>query len=122
MFRKIQNLLFISYCLVFIGCYSMKPSTSIVNGHLKDYSYVYIAPTNLLTSGSGIPIGGKVYTHTKTVNSVGLISGILSKRFLRLNEVKHDLVDETSMVNYRESGRRNTGLGGYTIEVTIQFI
>ena len=100
----------------------MKPSTSIVNGHLKDYRYVYITPTNLLTSGSGIPIGGQVYTHTKTVNSVGLISGILSKRFLRLNEVKHDLVDETSMVNYGESGRRNTGLGGYTIEVSIQFI
>ena len=32
------------------------------------------------------------------------------------------MTNETLIVNYGESGRRNTGLGGYTIEVTIQFI
>ena len=37
-------------------------------------------------------------------------------------EIKSELTDETVIVNYGESGRRNTGLGGYTIEVTIQFI
>ena len=50
-------------------------------------------------------------------------SGILSKKgFVRLPEQKSELVDETLIVNYGESGRRDTGLGGYTIEVTIQFI
>ena len=37
-------------------------------------------------------------------------------------ELKSELADITLIVNYGESGRRNTGLGGYTIEVTIQFI
>lgn len=38
-----------------------------------------------------------------------------------INELKTELIKETLIVNYVESGRRNRGLG-YTIEVTIQFI
>lgn len=39
-------------------------------------------------------------------------------------EIKPELIDQTLIVNYGESGKRNIagGLGGYTIEVTIQFI
>ena len=36
-------------------------------------------------------------------------------------ELKPELSDETLIVNYGESGKRNRGLG-YTIEVTIQFV
>ena len=38
-----------------------------------------------------------------------------------LPELILELANETLIVNYGESGRRNRGLG-YTIEVTIQFI
>lgn len=36
-------------------------------------------------------------------------------------ESQEELLSQTLIVNYGESGRRNIGLG-YTIEVTIQFI
>ena len=42
--------------------------------------------------------------------------------FIRLPELKNELSEETLIINYGESGRRNTGMGGYTIEVTIQFV
>lgn len=51
-----------------------------------------------------------------------MISGIFLKNgFIRLPELKPDLLDQTIVVNYGESGRRNKGLG-YTIEVTIQIL
>ena len=58
----------------------------------------------------------------KSVNPSDVITGILLKEgFIRLPELKPELTDETIIVNYGESGKRNRGLG-YTIEVTIQFI
>ena len=51
-----------------------------------------------------------------------VISGVLiNEGFIILPELKSELSNETLIVNYGESGRRNRGLG-YTIEVTIQFI
>ncbi|KDS29372.1 hypothetical protein M097_1388 [Phocaeicola vulgatus str. 3775 SL(B) 10 (iv)] len=50
-----------------------------------------------------------------------MIAGILIKQgYIILPELKSELANETLIVNYGESGRRNRGLG-YTIEVTIQF-
>ena len=79
-----------------------------------------------MTSSSGGVYGGNygVYgsTTSKSVNPSDVISGILLKNgFSQLPELKPELTDETLIVNYGESGRRNRGLG-YTIEVTIQFL
>ena len=105
------------------GCASLKPATSIKNGSVENYKYIYISPTNSLTSGSGATIGGQFYSSSKTVNPSDVITGLLTKNgFIKLPELKPELTDETIIVNYGESGKRNTGLGGYTIEVTIQFI
>lgn len=105
------------------GCASLKPPTSIKNGTIENYKYVYISPTNSLTSSSGATIGGQYYSSSKSVNPSDVITGILSKEgFIRIPELKPELTDETTIVNYGESGKRNTGLGGYAIEVTIQFI
>ena len=58
---------------------------------------------------------------TKSVNPSDVIAGILIKQgYIILPELKSELANETLIVNYGESGRRNRGLG-YTIEVTIQF-
>lgn len=66
---------------------------------------------------------GQYYASSQSVNPADVINGILSKEgFIRLPELKSELTEETLIVNYGESGRRDTGLGGYTIEVTIQFI
>lgn len=108
------------------GCAPLKPAVVIKNSSIENYKYIYISPTNSLTSSSGGVYGGEygVYgaTTSKSVNPADVISGILVKEgFIRLPELKSDLTDQTLIVNYGESGRRNRGLG-YTIEVTIQFV
>jgi hypothetical protein len=51
-----------------------------------------------------------------------VISGVLLKEgFMQLPELKPELINETLIINYGESGRRPRGFG-YTIEVTIQFL
>lgn len=118
---KISGLLILS--LITFGCSSLRPATSIKNGSLDTYKYFYITPTNSLTSSSGATISGQYYSSSKTVNPSDVITGILTKDgLIRLPELKPELTDETLIINYGESGRRNTGLGGYTIEVTIQFV
>ena len=109
--------------ILIISCATLKDPTIIKNDNIQKFRYVYILPTNSLTSSSGITIGNQYYASSKTVNPSDIISGILSKQgFIRFTDLKNELLDETLIVNYGESGRRNTGLGGYTIEVTIQFI
>lgn len=108
------------------GCAPLKTPTIIKNETIEGYKYIFISPTSNLTSGSGGVYGGQygVYgsTTSKSVNPGDVISGILLKKgYTRLPELKPELQDETIIVNYGESGKRNRGLG-YTIEVTIQFI
>ena len=102
---------------------ALQPATSIKNDAIQNYKYLYISPTNSLTSSSGATINGLYYSSSKSVNPADVISGILSKEgFIKIPEQKPELTDQTIIVNYGESGKRKTGLGGYTIEVTIQFI
>ena len=113
--------------ILFFGCAVLNPVSVIKNRSLENFKYVYISPTSSLTSSSGSLYGGAygVYggTTSKSVNPADVISGILTKKgFIRLPELKSELSDETIIVNYGESGKRSTGLGGYTIEVTIQLI
>ncbi|MDR2912519.1 MAG: hypothetical protein LBV38_04365 [Alistipes sp.] len=108
------------------NCAPLRMATTINNGNINDYQYVFISPTETLTSSAGSLYGGNYgaygATTTKSVNPSDVIAGILSKEgFIVLPELRPELSDETLIVNYGESGRRNRGLG-YTIEVTIQFI
>ncbi len=109
------------------GCVSLKTPTIIKNEPIEGYKYFFISPTSNLTSGSGGVYGGEYgvfgATSSKSVNPGDVISGILLKEgYTRIPELKPDLLEETIIVNYGESGKRSTGLGGYTIEVIIQFI
>ena len=106
-----------------LGCSTLRPATRIKNGSLDSYKYFYITPTNSLTSSSGATISGQYYSSSKTVNPSDIITGILLKDgLIRLSELKPELNNETLIINYGESGRRNTGWWGYTIEVTIQLV
>ena len=121
--KVIRLLTIFAMCIWATGCASLKPPTSIRNGAIENYRYIYLSPTNSLTSSSGATIGGQYYSSSKSVNPSDVITGILSKEgFIKIPDLKPELTDETLIVNYGESGKRNTGLGGYTIEVTIQFI
>jgi hypothetical protein len=118
---KLSGLVVTSFLIC--SCASLRPATSIKNGSIDSYKYIYITSTNSLTSSSGATIYGQYFTSSKTVNPTDVITGILTKEgFIRLPELKPELINETLIINYGESGKRNTGLGGYTIEVTIQFI
>ena len=117
---KFFGVLITSFLL--FSCAPLKPATIIKNSSAENYKYIYISPTNSLTSSSGATYGGQYYSSSKSVNPADVITGILTKKgFIRLPELKSELKNETLIVNYGESGRRNRGLG-YTIEVTIQLI
>jgi hypothetical protein len=114
---------FLLLCILINSCVTLQPATALKKDSLDSYKYIYITPTNSLTSGSGTTISGNYYSASKTVNPVDVISGILTKEgLIRLPDLKPELADQTLIVNYGESGRRNVRLGGYTMEVTIQFV
>lgn len=123
---KILPVILISILLT--NCAILKPPIINKNASIEKYKYLFIPTTSNLTSGTGGVYGGQygVYgsSTNKSVNPKDVISGILLKEgFIILPEIKSELVDETIIVNYGESGKRMIagGLGGYTIEVTISF-
>jgi hypothetical protein len=112
--------------LLITSCAPLKAPIVSKNYPIDGYKYIFITPTSNLTSSSGGVYGGQygVYgaSTSKSVNPGDVITGILLKQgFTRIPELKPESLDETMIINYGESGRRNRGLG-YTIEVTIQFI
>jgi len=123
--KPIRFLAIILTGILVSSCATLKPPIVTKNDTIGRYKYIFILPTSSLTSGSGATYGGQYYSSSKSVNPSDVITGILTKEgFVRLPELRPELIDETLIVNYGESGRRNIagGLGGYTIEVTIQFI
>ena len=119
-------IILISSTILFVACGSLKKPVIQQNEPLTSYKYFYITPTTELTSGTGGVYGGQygVYggSSTKTINPSDIIAGTLLKQgFIRLPELDTQLLSETLLVNYGESGRRSLNLG-YSIEVTIQFL
>ena len=118
-------LLAICAIILMNGCAPLRMPVIVRNAPIEMYKYAYISPTKELTSSTGGTYGGQygIYgsSTTKSVNPSDVIAGILIKEgYIILPELKPELSNETLIVNYGESGRRNRGLG-YTIEVTIQF-
>ncbi len=121
--KMIRLWVFLISSTLVISCAPLQPVTSIKNASIDTYKYIFISQTNSLTSSSGASINGQYYSTSKSVNPRDVISGILAKNgFILIPELNSDLAAETLVINYGESGKRNTGLGSYTIEVTIQFI
>ena len=112
--------------LIFGACAPLRVPVIEKKAPIETFKYAYIRPTEEYTTSTGIAYGGPYVIYgsstTKSVNPGDIIAGILiSKGYVILPEIKSELAEETLIVNYGESGRRNRGLG-YTIEVTIQFI
>ena len=104
------------------SCVTLKEPAVVQNGNLQDYHYVVLSSTVPLTSSSGSTINGYYYSTSKSVNPSDVIVGYLAKKgFIILPELQNDLLNETLIVNYGESGRREV-FWGYTTEVTIQFV
>jgi hypothetical protein len=108
------------------SCVVLKEPTVVKNDRIESYKYVFIPPTNNSNSGTGKLFVGDHGAYSsirnKSTNPSDVIRGILIKEgFISLPELKPELMDQTLIVNYGESGKRDTGLG-YAIEITIQFI
>lgn len=126
---NMKKLILISFiipiCLMLLGCALQKP-TVVINEDINNFSYVYITPTQTLSSGTaGTYYNGysnQYYSVDKSINPNDVISGFFSKNgFIKIPELKEELLDKTLIINYGESGRRDVGFG-YAIEVTIQLV
>lgn len=122
-----RNILIALIPLLFASCVSLQPVRVTRNSSLDQYTYFYITPTETKTGSSGGVYGNGYGVYgssiSKSTNPADIISGYLIKKGLvRLPEIKSDLADKTMIINYGETGRRSTGLGGYTIEVTLQVL
>lgn len=114
--------------LVLSGCSSLLAPTVTRNKTITGYKYFYITPTVEKSSvvGAVVPLatGGSIgYSTSHNVNPTDLICGHFLKRgYTRLPELKPNLASETIVVNYGETGRRETSWFSYALEVTIQLI
>ena len=122
--KTVRFLAFVLASILLNGCVTLKAPITTKNESIEKYKYIFISPTGSLTSASGFAHGSQHYSAIKSVNPYDVVAGILAKEgFVILPELRPELIDETLIVNYGESGRRNVAGGiGYTIEVTIQFI
>ena len=128
--KYIKTLLFTTLtCILFASCASMvklKDPVVTKNESLSNYKYVYVTPTPERTSSSAAIYGNQYGSYggaeTKSLIPSDIISGfMLKKGFVRLPQLDPDLLDQTLIINYGESGRRNV-TWGYTLEVTIQML
>lgn len=112
--------------LMFVSCGALRAPMVQKYEPIEAYKYFYITPTSELVSSSSGVYGNQygVYggSSTNSMNPSDVISGVMLKHgYIRLPELNTELLDETLIVNYGESGRRNLNLG-YALEVTIQFL
>ena len=126
-FRHILILLSISLGLAICGVMVPQKADLSSKPDLSKYKYVYITPTAEKTSVTGVTYGSQygVYgsTSSKSLTPSDVIAGYFMKQgFVRIPEINEPQKAQTIVVNYGESGRKNYGLGAYSIEVTIQLL
>lgn len=121
------------FCLLisyfFISCKPLQllPPKVTLSAPISNFKYVVITNTGDKNS-SAAAVYGRGFSRisssvSNSVNPKDIISGILMRRgFTILPETKNEFIDQTLIVNYGESGKRNTGYGSYAMEVTISFV
>ena len=122
-----KNIAFaILFGLCCVGCFAiLEPIQSQKYKDIDGYKFAYISQTATVDSGVGHSgygaYGGYGYSVKKSINPRDVIAGIFMKKGLVVVE---KVADEANalVVNYGQSGKRNVvgGLGGYTLEVSIQ--
>ena len=109
---------------ILTGCSVLNVPTADVNGNVYKYNYVYVIPTSGVTSSSGV-YGNQYGVYggsTKTVNPSEVISGYLMKKgYTTLPNVDPNLAENTMIVSYGYTGRRQLSLFSYASCVMIQF-
>lgn len=119
-----QFLFVMATACILTGCSVLNVPTADVNGNVYKYNYVYVIPTSGVTSSSGV-YGNQYGVYggsTKTVNPSEVISGYLMKKgYTTLPNVDPNLAENTMIVSYGYTGRRQLSLFSYASCVMIQF-
>ncbi len=90
---------------------------------LDGYLYAVVPTTGTKNSTLTSIYNGYGGSTSQSANPRDIIAGaLLKKGYIILPEVNNEYIDKTFIVNYGESGKRKTRLGGYTLEVTISFV
>ena len=118
-------LLLIVIPLLLTGCgVLLSAPTADIKADVYKYNYVYVIPTSGVTSSSGV-YGNQYGVYggaTKTVNPSEVISGYLMKKgYTTLPNIDPNLADNTMIVSYGFTGRRQLSLFSYASCVMIQF-
>lgn len=125
--KKLSILLSFTVVLLLSSCATTLKAPSITqNEPINKFKFFYITPTETKTAvDMGAYVGQYgIYgsSSSKSADPAEVISGILIKNGMtRIPQLTQETKNNTIVVNYAETGRRNAGLG-YTIEVTIQMI
>lgn len=119
-----QFLFVMATACILTGCSVLNVPTADVKGNVYKYNYVYVIPTSGVTSSSGV-YGNQYGVYggsTKTVNPSEVISGYLMKKgYTTLPNVDPNLAENTMIVSYGYTGRRQLSLFSYASCVMIQF-
>ena len=122
---KISSYLAFILIALFFSCSSPKllpTKVERVSG-LDGYLYAVVPITGTKNSAITAIYNGYGGSTSQSINPHDVIVGaLLKKGYIVLPEVNNEYIDKTFIVNYGESGKRKTGLGGYTLEVTISFV
>lgn len=119
---KLKRILYIALCISISAC-ALKPVEVQKFSDITKYKYVYISKTKKVKS---LGVDGTyyyTYGYTTALNPVDIIAGkFMKKGLVIVDEVKH--LDNTLIVNYAESGRRQilSGFAGDAVEISIQVI
>ena len=120
-------ILFITILLGLANCGVPKYASLTNKPDLSKYRYVFITPTAEKASVTGEAFGNQYglfgSTYSKSIIPSEVIAGSFMKQgFVIVPEILEAQKSQTIIVNYGESGRKNYGLGAYSIEVTIQLL
>ncbi len=120
--KTFKLLLTLITAITISSCVSMKEPTITKSQLLEGYKYAYLPQAGGVSSESGDVYKGN-YSMSGYPGDV--ISGVLLKSgFIMLPQLKEELLDETVIVNYGQSGKRQVANGvlGRTLEVTIKLV
>ena len=120
----IKNLFYPLVLIFFISCSSrLLPTKVEMTTPLDGYRFAVIPSTGSKNSTLTSVYNGYGASTSQSTNPRDIIAGVLLKKgYIILSEVDKNYIDKTIIVNYGESGKRKTGLGGYALEVTINLI
>lgn len=124
---KIKRFLFLAIVsALFCSCYTLLPPTTTRSQteNLSDFSYFYMPETGTKVGTFSSYNGtGYVSTTTRSINPSDVISGYLIKHgYIRLVELNPQLMENTLIVSYGETGTRSVSIFAYTTEITIQMM